>query len=61
MVLVQNVSCIIFRLGFLGALTAGENHCLFITGVMTIDINGKFPCFLLMNYMKAKSVLHKLF
>ena len=58
-VLVQNVSCL-FRLGFLGTLTAGENHCLIIKGMMTVDILVNSLCFLLMNYMKAKSVLHKI-
>ena len=54
-----NVSCLV-RLGFLGTLTAGENHCLIIKGMMTIDILVNCLCFLLMNYMKTKSVLHKL-
>ena len=58
-VLVQNVSCL-FRLGFLGTLTAGENHHLIIKGMMTIDILVNSLCFLLMNYLKVKSVLHKL-
>ena len=59
-VLVQNVSGL-FRLGFLGTLTASENHCLIIKGMMTIDILVNSLCFLLMNYTKAKSVLvHKL-
>ena len=43
-VLVQNVSGL-FRLGFLGTLTASENHCLIIKGMMTIDIFGEFPLF----------------
>ena len=58
-VLVQNVSCL-FRLGFLGTLTAGEIHHLIIKGMMTIDILVNSLCFLLMNYVKVKSVLHKL-
>ena len=60
-VLVQNVSGL-FRLGFLGTLTASENHCLIIKGMMTIDILVNSLCFLLMKYryMKVKSVLHKL-
>ena len=47
---------------FLGTLTASENHCLIITGMMTIDILVNSLCFLLMKYryMKVKSVLHKL-
>ena len=60
-VLVQNVSGL-FRLGFLGTLTASENHCLIFKGMMTIDILLNSLCFLLMKYryMKVKSVLHKL-
>jgi len=58
-VLVQNVSCL-FRLGFLGTLIAGENPCLIVKGMITIDISVNSLCFLLMNHMKTKSVLHKL-
>ena len=57
--LVQNVSGL-FRLGFLGTLTAGEIHHLIIKGMMTIDILVNSLCFLLMNYVKVKSVLYKL-
>lgn len=54
-----NASCL-FRLGFLGTLTASENHHLIIKGMMTIDNLVNYFCFLLMNSMKVKSVLHKL-